>query len=187
MIEVRGLTAGYGEKTVLRGLDLTLPDAGVTAVMAPSGAGKTTLLRVLAGLLEPWEGSVELPGRPILLFQEDRLFPGLTALEQVEAVLPRARRGEAGRFLELVELGEDRDKRPGELSGGMARRVALARCLVAGEALNAGVCLLDESFAGVDDQRAGRILDRLGGLGRPSLLTTHSRELAERCGKIVQL
>ena len=187
MIQVRGLTVRYGEKTVLRGLDLTLPDDGVTAVMAPSGVGKTTLLRVLAGLLEPERGSVELPGRSILLFQEDRLFPGLTALGQVEAVLPKARRNEAVRFLELSELGEDKNKRPGELSGGMARRVALARCLAAGESMNAGVYLLDEPFAGVDGERAGRILDRLRGLGKPILLTTHSRELAERCDTTVQL
>lgn len=187
MIQVRGLTVCYGEKTVLDGLDLTLPEVGVTAVTAPSGVGKTTLLRVLAGLLEPERGSVELPGRSILLFQEDRLFPGLTALGQVEAVLPKARRNEAVRFLELSELGEDKNKRPGELSGGMARRVALARCLAAGESMNAGVYLLDEPFAGVDGERAGRILDRLRGLGKPILLTTHSKELAERCDTTVQL
>lgn len=187
MIQVRGLTVRYGEKTVLSSLDLTLPGSGVNAITAPSGAGKTTLLRVLAGLLTPQAGTVELPGRPILLFQEDRLFPGLTALEQVEAVLPKARRGEAPGFLELTELEEERNKRPEELSGGMARRVALARCLAAGEALNAGVYLLDEPFAGVDGERAGRVLDRLRGLGKPILLTTHSKELAERCDTTVQL
>lgn len=187
MIQVRGLTVRYGEKTVLDGLDLTLPDNGVTAVTAPSGAGKTTLLRVLAGLLTPQAGTVELPGKPILLFQEDRLFPGLSALKQVEAVLPKAQRDEAVDLLELTELGEDKNKRPGELSGGMARRLSLARCLAAGESMNAGVYLLDEPFAGVDGERAERILDRLRKLGKPILLTTHSKELAERCDKTVQL
>ena len=187
MIRASGLTVRYGEKTVLDGLDLTLPDSGVTAVTAPSGAGKTTLLRVLAGLLTPQAGTVELPGRPILLFQEDRLFPGRTALKQVEAVLPKARRDEAGRFLKLVELSEDQNKRPEELSGGMARRLALARCLAAGAALGAEVYLLDEPFAGVDVERAMRILDRLRRLGKPILLTTHSKELAERCDTTVQL
>lgn len=187
MIRVKDLTVRYGEKTVLDGLDLTLPDSGVTAVTAPSGGGKTTLLRVLAGLLTPQDGTVELPGKSILLFQEDRLFPGLTALKQVEAVLPKARRDEAGGFLELVELGGEGDKLPGELSGGMARRVSLARCLAAGEALDAAVYLLDEPFAGVDGQRAERILERLRKLGKPILLTTHSKELAESCDKTVQL
>lgn len=187
MIQVRGLTVRYGEKTVLDGLDLTLPDCGVTAVTAPSGAGKTTLLRVLAGLLTPQAGTVELPGRPILLFQEDRLFPELSALKQVEAVLPKTRRDEAGDFLKLTELGEDQNKLPGELSGGMARRLSLARCLAAGAALKAGIYLLDEPFAGVDGARAERILDRLHGLGKPILLTAHSKELAERCHKTVQL
>lgn len=187
MIRVRGLTVRYGEKTVLSSLDLTLPDSGVTAVTAPSGTGKTTLLRVLAGLLEPERGRVELPGRPILLFQEDRLFPSLTVLRQVEAVLPKARRGEAERFLELTELSEDQNKLPEELSGGMARRVSLARCLAAGAALGVGLYLLDEPFAGVDGARAVRVLDRLRGLGKPILLTTHSPELAAACDRIMEL
>lgn len=187
MIRVTGLKAGYGERTVLDGFSLTLPEVGVSCLTAPSGAGKTTLLRVLAGLLMPERGTVELPGRAILLFQEDRLFPGLTALEQVEWVLPKARRGGAGRFLELAELGEDRAKRPGELSGGMARRLSMARCLAAGEALGAEVYLLDEPFAGVDPERSGRILDRLRQLGKPVLLTSHSQELAAGCDRIIQL
>lgn len=186
MIQVRGLTVRYGERTVLDGLDMILPD-GVSCLTAPSGAGKTTLLRVLAGLLKPLQGSVELLGRPILLFQEDRLFPGLSAWGQVEWVLPKPRRDEAGYFLELVELGGDRDKHPEELSGGMARRVSLARCLAAGAALNAGVYLLDEPFAGVDPERAARILERLRGLGKPILLTAHSPDLAARCDRIVEL
>lgn len=187
MIQVRGLTVRYGEKTVLDGLDLTLPSSGVTAVTAPSGAGKTTLLRALAGLLTPQAGEIELPERPVLLFQEDRLFPGRTVLEQVEAVLPKAHRGEAERFLELVELREDPNKLPGELSGGMARRVALARCLAAGAALDAGVYLLDEPFAGVDGARALRILDRLRKLGKPILLTTHDQALADKCDRTISL
>ena len=166
MIQVRGLTVRYGERTVLDGLDMILPD-GVSCLTAPSGAGKTTLLRVLAGLLKPLQGSVELPGRPILLFQEDRLFPGLSAWGQVEWVLPKPRRD--------------------EVSGGMARRVSLARCLAAGAALNAGVYLLDEPFAGVDPERAARILERLRGLGKPILLTAHSPDLAARCDRIVEL
>lgn len=187
MIKVRALTVRYGEKTVLDGLDLTLPGDGVSCLTAPSGAGKTTLLRAMAGLLTPQAGTVELPGKPILLFQEDRLFPGLTAIKQVEWVLPKARRGEAQGFLELAELEEDRDKLPEELSGGMARRLSLARCLAAGAALNAGIYLLDEPFAGVDPERAERILFRLRELDKPVLLTTHSQELAARCDRVAQL
>jgi len=155
----------------------------VITVTGPRQSGKTTLLRVLAGLLEPERGSVELPGRSILFFQEDRLFPGLTALGQVEAALPKARRGEAVRVLELAELGEDKNKRPGELSGGMARRVALARCL----ALPARLYLLDEPFAGVDLPRAERILSRVRALGRPVVLTAHEPGILALCDKVFSL
>ena len=101
----------------------------------------------------------------------------------MEAVLPKARREEAARWLELTELADAGDKLPGELSGGMARRTALARALAAeGEVL-----LLDEPFAGVDLPRAERILDRLRELGKPILLTGHSPQLAEKCDRTVSV
>ena len=183
MIEIRGLTVRFGGKTVLHNFMLTFPKEGLTFLSGPSGAGKTTLLRVLAGLLAPEAGTVSLPGSPAILFQEDRLFPRRTVREQVEAVLPKARRTEAGRWLELTELSDAADKLPGELSGGMARRTALARAL----AVEGAVYLLDEPFAGVDLDRAERILDRLRDLGKPILLTGHSPELAKRCDRVVTI
>jgi len=183
MIEVKNITVRFGDRMVLDHFMLTIEGAGLTYLSGPSGAGKTTLLRVLAGLLTPETGTVTLPGRPVLLFQEDRLFPRRTVREQVEAVLPKARRGEAEAWLELVELTDAAEKRPEELSGGMARRAALARAL----AVEGEVLLLDEPFSGVDLPRALRILDRLEGLHKPILLTGHAPELAERCGRIVDL
>lgn len=182
-MEVKNLTVRLGGQAVLENYSLTLPDEGVTLLSAPSGAGKTTLLRVLAGLVKPERGTVTLPGKPVLLFQEDRLFPRQTVRGQVEAVLPKERRGEAGRFLELVELLEDSEKRPGQLSGGMSRRVALARAL----AVEGDLYLLDEPFAGVDEERAARILERLRGLKKPILLTGHSSALAALCDRQVEL
>ena len=105
-MEVRGLTVRFGGKTVLENYSLSLPDEGVTCLTGPSGAGKTTLLRAMAGLLEPETGTVELPGRPVLLFQEDRLFPRRTVLGQVEALLPKGQKSRAGEYLALVELEE---------------------------------------------------------------------------------
>lgn len=183
MIEGKDITVRFGDRVVLNCFMLTVGREGLTFLSGPSGAGKTTLLRVLAGLLKPETGTVALPGRPVMLFQEDRLFPGRTVREQVEAVLPKDRRGEAEGWLELVELSGAGDKLPEELSGGMARRAALARCL----AVEGEVLLLDEPFAGVDLPRALRILDRLEKLGKPVLLTGHSPELAERCGRTVKL
>lgn len=182
-MEVKDLTVRYEGRAVLERYSLCLPDEGVTFLSGPSGAGKTTLLRVLAGLLPPECGSVTRPDRPVLLFQEDRLFPRQTVLGQVEAVLPKERRREAEHRLALVELTEDAHKRPAELSGGMARRTALARAL----AVEGDVYLLDEPFSGVDEARAARILQRLRGLGKPILLTGHSSALASLCDHHIEL
>ena len=87
----------------------------------------------------------------MLLFQEDRLFPWRTVRQQIEDVLPKAEAGRAAEFLALTELTEAAELRPAQLSGGMARRLALARAL----ALSGAVYLLDEPFAGVDLGRGG--------------------------------
>ena len=183
MIEARGITVRYGDRLVLDRYDFSAPEEGLTFLSGPSGEGKTTLLRVLAGLLTPETGQVSLPGRPVILFQEDRLFPGLSVRRQVEAVLPKGRREEAGRWLELTELTQAAHLLPGELSGGMARRASLARAL----ALEGEVCLLDEPFAGVDLDRAKRVLERIRLLGKPVILTGHIPELAALCDRTVEL
>ena len=182
-VKAEHLTLRYQDQTVLSDLTMALPDEGITLLTGPSGVGKTTLLRVFAGLLSPDEGRVSVPGRSVMLFQEDRLFPRCTVRKQVEAVLPGERREEALRWLELVELSEAADKLPGELSGGMARRAALARAL----AVEGEVWLLDEPFAGVDPQRAERILKRLKELDRPILLTGHAPGLEMWCDRVVAL
>lgn len=182
-VKAEHLTLRYQDQTVLSDLTMALPDEGITLLTGPSGVGKTTLLRVFAGLLSPDEGRVSVPGRPVMLFQEDRLFPRCTVRKQVEAVLPGERREEALRWLELVELSEAADKLPRELSGGMARRAALARAL----AVEGEVWLLDEPFAGVDPQRAERILKRLKELDRPILLTGHAPGLEMWCDRVVAL
>jgi len=183
VIELRDVTVRYGEKTVLDHFSCRVPAQGLTWLSGPSGAGKTTLLRVLAGLIRPQTGCAVLPGVPVMLFQENRLFPRRNARQQVEAVLPRERREEAEEWLSLVELNAQADKRPGQLSGGMARRCALARALAA----EGDVWLLDEPFSGVDLDRAGRILRRLRALERPMMIAGHSPELAALCERIVNL
>jgi len=177
------ITVQFSDRIVLDHLTFSMPERGLTWLSGPSGRGKTTLLRVLAGLLTPLTGTVRLPGRPVMLFQEDRLFPGLSVRRQVEAVLPSGRRTEAEQWLSLVELTDAADKRPEALSGGMARRCALARAL----AVEGEVLLLDEPFAGVDLPRAERILERLHALRRPTVLTGHMPELARLCDQTMEL
>ena len=183
MISVSDITVCFAEKTVLDGFSLAVPEQGITALSGPSGCGKTTLLRVVAGLQKPQAGTASLPGPVSLLFQEDRLLPWRTVGQPNTDVLPKARRGEAGRWLELVELAGEQARYPAQLSGGMGRRLALARCLACGGAL----LLLDEPFAGVDAQRAGRILARIRALGTPVLLTSHQEAVLSRCDRVLAL
>ena len=182
-MEVANLTVRFGDKLVLDRFSLSLPDTGITALSGPSGCGKTTLLRVMAGLESPGGGRVSLPPRPALLFQEDRLLPWRTVEQNVADVLPRARRGEAAGWLELVELAGEGNAWPRQLSGGMGRRLALARAL----ALGGGVLLLDEPFTGVDLPRAGRILERVRALGVPVVLSSHEPGILALCDAVIPL
>ena len=185
MIRIRDLSLSYGDKTVLEHFSLDIPLDGLTALTGPSGCGKTTLLRVLAGLETPQSGAVTGldPKRAAFLFQENRLLPWRTAAQHITDVLPRERRGEAAKWLAFAELTGEEDSLPGQLSGGMARRLALARCA----ALGGDALLLDEPFTGVDQERRGRILDRLQGLGTPVLLASHEPDVLARCGHVIAL
>ena len=183
MISVRNITVCFGEKAVLNRFSLELPAEGITALSGPSGCGKTTLLRVLAGLQPVEGGTVSVPERPTLLFQENRLLPWRTVEQHITDVLPRARRGEAPRWLELAELEGEEKTYPGQLSGGMGRRLALARALACG----GGLYLLDEPFTGVDAGRAERILARVRALGVPVVLSSHEAEILALCDRVIPL
>ena len=183
MISVKDITVRFEEKTVLDHFSLELPEEGITALSGPSGCGKTTLLRVLAGLQPVEGGAVTAPTPPVILFQENRLLPWRTAEQHITDVLPRSRRGEAGRWLALAELEGEEGTYPAALSGGMGRRLALARALACG----GGLFLLDEPFTGVDAPRAARILDRVRQLGVPVVLSSHEAEIVALCDRVIQL
>ena len=184
-IETRNLTLRYGDKLVLDRFSLEIPTEGLTALSGPSGCGKTTLLRVLAGLERRWTGTVDgvKPSRTAFLFQEDRLLPWRTVGQHITDVLPRARRGEWADWLAFAELSGEENAYPAALSGGMARRLALARCA----ALGGELFLLDEPFAGVDPDRAVRILERLRSLGTPVILTSHQPPVLAACDCVITL
>ena len=183
MISISNITVRFGEKTVLDRFSLELPEEGVTALSGPSGCGKTTLLRVLAGLQPMEKGTVIAPPNPVILFQENRLLPWRTVEQHIADVLPRERRGEASRWLALAELEGEEKHYPAALSGGMGRRLALARALACG----GGLILLDEPFAGVDAPRAARILERVRSLGLPVVLSSHERETVALCDRVIGL
>ena len=185
MMRCEELTLSFGDKRVLDHFSLELPLRGITALRGPSGCGKTTLLRVLAGLEHPQGGQVRglAPGDTAILFQENRLFPWRTVEQHLTDILPREERGRADGLLSLVELSEERSSYPDSLSGGMGRRLALARCL----ALPARLYLLDEPFAGVDLPRALRILDRLRETDRAFLLVSHEEPILSRADQVLTL
>ena len=185
MIQCRDLTVSFGDRAVLDRFSLDIPAAGVTALSGPSGCGKTTLLRVLAGLERPQSGAVvDLPPRQTaILFQDDRLLPWRTVGQHLTDVLPRERWGVVPALLALVELEGEEKSFPSTLSGGMGRRLALARCL----ALEARLYLLDEPFAGVDLSRALRILDRLKARPAPVLLVSHEPAILAHADTVIQL
>ena len=155
----------------LEGLAVTVEPGEFVAIVGPSGAGKSTLLNIVAGLDRRYEGKVApaageegAQGRRVsYVFQTPRLMPWLTALENVRLVLPHETGDKGGdieaarEILEAVGLRGFEDAYPGQLSGGMQRRVALARAF----SVNPALLLMDEPFASLDDPLAWRLRGRL--------------------------
>lgn len=155
MIRFDRVSFAYNAKTpILQEVSLAIPQHGVVGLTGPSGCGKTTLLRLLVGLEKPQSGSIVRPEniRISTVFQEHRLLPWLTVEENVRLVCPQEPETVL-ECLEAVSLSEAKHLYPDELSGGMQRRVALARAL----AYNGDVLVLDEPFSGLDDSLRNRI------------------------------
>ncbi|MCD8330634.1 MAG: ATP-binding cassette domain-containing protein [Lachnospiraceae bacterium] len=184
-MKITDVCFSYGEKNILEHFSLELPDTGVTALAGPSGCGKTTLLRILGGLEMPLAGTLDTPPahRTAFLFQENRLLPGFPAAEQIHLVLPPG--GDPLPWLKAVGLSEEAKAPPGELSGGMQRRVALARCFAYGQ--DKDLFLLDEPFTGIDPGRARSLMDFLRSLGVPVLCTAHDAETLELADRVIRL
>ncbi|WP_295734518.1 ATP-binding cassette domain-containing protein [uncultured Oscillibacter sp.] len=171
-IRVEGLCKSYGGKPVLTNLTAVFRP-GITCVSAPSGTGKTTLLRLLLGLERPDGGSIRgADCRWAAVFQENRLLEDLSAAGNLRFVLGEVPE-EAGELLFRLGLELSDPKPVRNWSGGMKRRLALARALLApAEAL-----ALDEPFTGLDGESRARCLEQIRerGGGRPVLLATHDR------------
>jgi ABC-type nitrate/sulfonate/bicarbonate transport system ATPase subunit len=173
-------SASGGQLQVLGELAFGLAHGEVAALVGPSGCGKTTLLRIIAGLDRDFEGSVALPAHGTLgmVFQEPRLLPWRTVEQNVRLAAPHAAGAVLDTLFQTLGLGAHRDHYPGELSLGLARRVALARAFAVGPDL----LLLDEPFVSLDDALAARLRDELADLvgRRPvtTLLVTHNIEEA---------
>jgi ABC-type nitrate/sulfonate/bicarbonate transport system ATPase subunit len=170
--------ASGGRLHVLGDVSLALMNGEVAALVGPSGCGKTTLLRIVAGLDHDFEGSVRLPapGRLGVVFQEPRLLPWRTVEENVKIAAPQASDAALSALFVTLGLAEHRRHYPGELSLGLARRVALARAF----AVKPDLLVLDEPFVSLDAALAARMRTELIELVSPvtTLLVTHNIEEA---------
>ena len=185
LLECKNLSLSYGDKLVLDDFSLTLPLEGITALKGPSGCGKTTLLRLIAGLEHAEKGELSgvRPDETAFLFQENRLLPWRSVEQHLTDVMSRPDPKRAKELLSLVELDGEEKRLPAQLSGGMGRRLALGRAL----ALESRLLLLDEPFAGVDPERAERILTRLKAIGLPILLVSHEERIVSMADRIIEL
>ena len=163
----------FGEKVVFRSTVFDIPDHGRTAILGPSGCGKTTLMRILSGLDNDFTGHIDgRPELPAVLFQEDRLSERISVMSNLMAVSPDRRKAE--KILADLSLGGEERSPIHELSGGMKRRVAIARILM----LDYDWLFLDEPFRGLDDdskRRAAQLIGESAG-DKPLVLITHDRD-----------
>ncbi|MCU1504180.1 MAG: putative thiamine ABC-transporter ATP-binding protein [Ilumatobacteraceae bacterium] len=205
MLELRDLTVRFGDRTIVDELSIAVGAGEVIALVGPSGSGKSTVLRVIAGLLQPDAGTLVIGGRDVstlpahlrrvgMVFQDDQLFPHLDVAGNVAFGLrmrhdPRRtvdRR--VAEVLQLVGLAGFGPRRVGRLSGGEAKRVALARSLAPSPA----VLLLDEPLTGLDRELHDRLVVDLAALlretGTTAVLVTHDlEEAAAIADRVVRL
>ncbi|MGF6526449.1 ABC transporter ATP-binding protein [Variovorax sp. PvP013] len=199
LVEFRDVTFGYGERAILDGVSFAIPRGKVTALMGASGGGKTTVLRLIGGQVRARSGEVLLDGADVgrmdaaalyaarrrmgLLFQFGALFTDMSVLDNVafplreHTQLPEALvRDIVLMKLDAVGLRGARDLMPSEVSGGMARRIALARAI----ALDPDLVMYDEPFAGLDPISLGtaaRLIRQLNDtLGLTSVVVSHDLE-----------
>ena len=187
-IVIHNLTKSYGPKLALPPFSCTLAEGEIACLLGQSGCGKTTLLRLLLGLEAPTGGSVSgLPDRVSAVFQEDRLCPAFSAVTNVSLALGRQMpRESVVALLRELGLGDALTKPVRELSGGMQRRVAIARSLL----MPADLFLMDEPFKGLDEATRRIVMDTVLARtrGKTLLVVTHDpEEAAYLGGRIVRM
>lgn len=206
MIEVKNLNKSFGEKQVLRDINVQFEDGKTNLIIGQSGSGKTVLVKSIVGLLSPDSGQVLYDGRDFvamrkreqvmmrremgMVFQNSALFDSLSVLENVMFPLDmfstknyRERVKRAQECLERVNLLDAQDKAPGELSGGMQKRVAIARAIV----LNPKYLFCDEPNSGLDPKTSLVIDGLLSGItkefGMTTIINTHDMNSVMEIGE----
>ena len=210
LIEARDIAKSFGKTPALRGASVAVPAGEILAVMGPSGSGKSTLLHCLAGIFAPDHGEIWLDGKRLdtlgedertrlrrtefgFVFQFGQLVPELTTADNVALplLLNRVRRRTAyktaGAWLDRLGIGDKAANRTGELSGGEAQRVAVARAL----ALGPKVIFADEPTGSLDSLTGEKVMDLLTGLTREAgttvVIVTHDARVAAYADRVVMV
>ena len=191
-VTVRNISKNFGDVEALKNMSLEFPRGQLTSLLGPSGCGKTTLLKIIAGLLDPTSGEVEVNGHAItgpgpdraFVFQDFALLPWASVIRNVafglelRGVAKSEREGIAEKYIKDVGLAGFEKSFPHELSGGMRQRVGLARAL----SVDAQVLLMDEPFSAVDEQTRRKFQEDLLSLvqheNKTFIFVTHSIEEA---------
>jgi NitT/TauT family transport system ATP-binding protein len=191
-VVARGISKTYGSVEALKNLTLEFPRGQLTSLLGPSGCGKTTLLKIIAGLLKPTAGEIEVNGKPVtgpgpdraFVFQDFALLPWASVIRNVafglelRGVARSEREAIAEKYIAEVGLAGFEKSFPHELSGGMRQRVGLARAL----SVDADVLLMDEPFSAVDEQTRRKFQEDLLSLvqneNKTFIFVTHSIEEA---------
>lgn len=191
-VSARNVSKNYGDVEALRDLTLEFPQGQLTSLLGPSGCGKTTLLKIIAGLLEPTSGEIEVAGKAVtgpgpdraFVFQDFALMPWASVMRNVafglelRGVAKSEREAIAEKYIASVGLKGFENAYPHELSGGMRQRVGLARAL----SVDSDVLLMDEPFSAVDEQTRRKFQEDLLQLvaeeNKTFIFVTHSIEEA---------
>lgn len=190
-VQIKNLCKSYENHEVLYNFSMNFIKNKITVITGPSGCGKTILLNIIGGIEKDYNGQVISPNNSIsYIFQEDRLLPHLTVYENIAFVLKSTMSKEdmnnvINKYLSMVKLSEYKHKLPNKLSGGMKRRVAIARAF----AYKSRLLLMDEPFKGLDDKLKMEIIDEFLKLHREDrrtvILVTHDMKEAELLGDII--
>jgi putative ABC transport system ATP-binding protein len=210
LVEARDVAKSFGQTAALRGASIAVSQGEILAIMGPSGSGKSTLLHCLAGIFTPDRGEVWFDGRRLdalseaertklrrtafgFVFQFGQLVPELTAADNVALplLLNRVRRRAAyktaGAWLDRLGIADKGANRTGELSGGEAQRVAVARAL----ALGPKVIFADEPTGSLDSLTGEKVMDLLTGLAREAgttvVIVTHDARVAAHADRVVMV
>ena len=181
-IVIHQITARYEKKDILRDFSAVIPEKQTTVIMGSSGCGKTTLLYLLMNLLHPAAGTISgVPDKISVVFQEERLCEDFSAVENIQLVLRKKQKDNVVEdSLREIGLGDSLPMPVSQLSGGMRRRVAIVRAVLA----ESDAILLDEPFKGLDADTKATVINFLmrKTKGKTVILVTHDEEEATLLG-----